>query len=383
MMLERAWDVAVIGCGVFGAWTAYRLAQTGRSVLLVDALGAADPRSSSGAESRIIRAGYGTNALYTRFAVESLAAWTRLFGETNQHLFQPTGVLWFEDPRSGRLTASRHAMTRAGVRFEDLDSADIRRRYPQFHFTDEVAGVLEPDGGVFLADAAVRAVVETARRMGVEFLDQAIRTPVLNGEVLTESGVRLPAGAFVFACGAWLPKLFPDVLGRVIVPTRQELFFFEPPPGSDDFRTPRLPAWIDNSDPRLPYSCPDIAQHGVKAGFHRLGPRFDPDSGDRVASEEATAEIREYIAKRLPALAGSRVIASRVCQYENTHSGDFLIDRHREFPNIWFLGGGSGHGFKHGPAVADYIVGRLEDRVPEESIFTLAANTAPALRSVI
>ncbi len=343
----------------------------------------ADPRSSSGAESRIIRAGYGTNELYTRFAVGSLAAWTQLFGESHKHLFHPTGVLWFADPRSDRLAASRTAMTHAGVLFEDLDSADIRRRYPQFHFTDEVAGVLEPDGGVFLADAAVRVVAEAARRIGVELLNQAIRTPVLNGEVLTESGDRISAVTFVFACGAWLPKLFPDVLGSVIVPTRQELFFFEPPPGSDDFRSPRLPACIDDTDARLPYSCPDIAQHGVKVGFHRLGPRFDPDSGDRAAGEEATAEIREYIAKRLPALAGSPVIASRVCQYENTHSGDFLIDRHPEFPNIWFLGGGSGHGFKHGPAVADYIVGRLEDRVPEESIFTLEANIAPALRSVI
>jgi glycine/D-amino acid oxidase-like deaminating enzyme len=224
--------------------------------------------------------------------------------------------------------------------------------------------------------------VEEARRIGVQFLQEPVRAPVANGEISTASGVRLSAGTFVFACGAWLPKLFPDVLGDVITPTRQELFFFAPPPGGD-FRQPRMPAWIDDTDPKVPYGCPDMEQHGVKIGFHRLGPRFDPDSVDRPVREAATAEIREYVATRFPALAEAPLIASRVCQYENTHRGDFLIDRHPEFPHIWFLGGGSGHGFKHGPAVANYIVGRLEGRIAEEPAFALEANATPACRSVI
>jgi sarcosine oxidase len=367
---------------VFGAWTAYRLAQTGRSVLLVDALGVADPRSSSGAESRIIRAGYGANELYTRFAVESLAAWMQLFADIRKPLFYPTGVLWCADPRSDRFAATRECMARVGVRFEDLDDAAIRRCYPQFQFAGEVAGMLEPDSGVILAQTAVHAVAEAARRIGVEFLRETVHAPVENGEISTASGTRLSASTFVFACGAWLPNLFPDV-GGVITPTRQELFFFAPPPSNGHFRLPRMPAWIDDTDPHVPYGCPDIEQHGVKVGFHRLGPRFDPDSGGRSVSEAATAEMREYVAKRFPALSDAPVVASRVCQYENTHRGDFLIDRHPEFPNIWFLGGGSGHGFKHGPAVANYIVGRLDGRIAEERGFTLVANAAPALRSVI
>jgi sarcosine oxidase len=380
---EKTWDVAVIGSGVFGAWTAYRTAQTGRSVVLVDALGVADPRSSSGAESRIIRAGYGSNEVYTRFAVESLAAWKKLFGDIRKPLFHPTGVLWFADPRNDRFAATRESMSRAGVRFENFDDAAIRRRYPQFHFAGEVAGMLEPNGGVLLADTGVKAVVEAARRIGVEFLQEPVQAPITDGEISTASGTRLSAGTFVFACGAWLPKLFPDVLGDVITPTRQELFFFAPPTSNDHFHSPRMPAWIDDTDPKVPYGCPDMEQHGVKIGFHRLGPRFDPDSVDRPVREAATAEIREYVATRFPALAEAPLIASRVCQYENTHRGDFLIDRHPEFPHIWFLGGGSGHGFKHGPAVANYIVGRLEGRIAEEPAFALEANATPACRSVI
>jgi sarcosine oxidase len=358
------------------------LAQTGRSVLLVDALGVADPRSSSGAESRIIRAGYGANEVYTRFAVESLATWTQLFTQIHKPLFHPTGVLWLADPRNGRLAATRECLTRAGVPFEDLDDAAIRRRYPQFQFSGQVAGMLEPGGGVILAAAAVHAVVEAAQRIGVEILREPIHAPVVNGGISTASGIKIAASRFVFTCGAWLPKLFPEVLGAVITPTRQELFFFATPPGNDSFCPPHMPAWIDDTDPKVPYGCPEI-EHGIKVGFHRLGPRFDPDSGERSVSEEAAAEIRGYVGMRFPGLAESPLIASRVCQYENTHRGDFLIDRHPVFPNIWFLGGGSGHGFKHGPAVANYIVGRLEGRIAEEPTFTLKVNAAPASRSVI
>ena len=370
-------DAAVAGAGVFGVWTAYRLARTGRSVVLLDALGVADPRASSGAESRLIRAAYGASELYTRFAVESLEAWKEIVPS----LFRPTGAVWFDSPQSERLAASREALDRAGVRFEALDAAEIRRRYSQVRLPEDVAGIFEPDAGVILAGDATRAVSDAAQQLGVQLLHERIATPVRNGEVFLNSGDRLIAETFVFACGAWLPKLFPQIHSDVITPTRQELFFFQSP--GPNFSAPDLPAWIDETDPRVPYCFPDIEQHGVKVGFHHLGPPFDPDTGDRTTTEQGAAEMRTYIAARMPGLANTPLIASRVCQYENTPTGDFLIDRHREFPNIWFAGGGSGHGFKHGPAVGRYIVDRLENRGNEEPAFSLESKLKAGERSVI
>jgi sarcosine oxidase len=377
--MEKVWDVAVIGAGVFGAWTAYRLAQTGRSVVLFDAYGIADPRSSSGAESRIIRMGYGSNELYTRFSHQSLGMWLDLCEKTGEALFELTGALRFNF--NERVSPSRDTMRRAGIAFEELDAEAIARRYPQFRLPPDVTGLFEPESGALRAGAAVRAVVNAARKIGVEFRRE--RVTVSDGTVRTSSGDNAAAGIYVFACGAWLPKLFPTILGKVIVPTRQPLFFFGLPAGDDDFRPPRLPVWLDDADPRMPYGFPDIDGQGFKMGFHREGREFDPDTGDRIVTAEEVVEAREYVTARFPALDGAPVIATKVCQYENTHTGDFLIDQHPEFPNIWFAGGGSGHGFKHGPAVGDYVVGRLDGRVASEPRFALDNKMGGERRAVV
>src|SRR6185295_5421087 len=94
-MTKHTFDVAVVGAGVFGAWTAYQLRQSGADVLLIDAYGPGNSRASSGGESRIIRMGYGPDAIYTRMAQRSLTQWQELFGRINRpQLFQQTGVLW-------------------------------------------------------------------------------------------------------------------------------------------------------------------------------------------------------------------------------------------------------------------------------------------------
>jgi sarcosine oxidase len=375
-----SWDVAVIGAGVFGAWTAYQIAESGKKVLLVDGYGVANPLSSSGAESRIMRTAYGANEAYTRFAHGALADWMKLFrstGADTDRFYLKTGVLWLGKKGGELLAASQESMRRAGVDFEVLDTDQIRSRYPQIDPGGEMEAILEPDAGVLLADRCVRAVAKAARRRGVAFLQETVRVPVTDPSTIqTLEGTPIVAETYVFACGAWLPKVFPELLQNMIRPTKQEHFFFGVPPGNTDFNPQRLPAWIDDTDPRMPYGLPDIGGQGIKMGFHREGPPFDPDNDDRLASPDAVAEARRYLAARFPALRNAPLIASKVCQYENSPSGDFLIDRHPEFPHVWFMGGGSGHGFKHGPSVGVYLAGRILGYVPEFKPFTFAAAIA-------
>jgi glycine/D-amino acid oxidase-like deaminating enzyme len=375
----RTYDIAVIGAGVFGAWIAYRFAQTGRSVALLDAHGAANPRSSSGAESRILRAGYGAHHLYTRMASESLEWWRRL--DADAHVFLNTGVLWLSRPGNALLAASREALRNVGAIFEELDAAGVRRRFPQMCVADHVQAILEVDAGVLLAKRAVLAVVEAARALGVELRHETARACV-DAAVKTESGSTISAGAYVYACGSWLPKLFPAV-GPLIRPTRQPLFFFRVPTGNSSFEAAAMPAWIDETDARMPYGIPDIGGGAVKMGFHRLGQPFDPDAGDRIVTPGEIDEAREYLAMRFPALGGAELTSSRICPYENTQSGDFLIDRHPEVANVWLVGGGSGHGFKHGPAVADYVVKRFEGLISEEPRFALRNHSERVARAVL
>lgn len=222
-----------------------------------------------------------------------------------------------------------------------------------------------------MARKAVDAVVRDSIRRGVTFRREAVRPPAGDGATIT-----------VFACGAWLPKLFPGLLGNRIFPTRQEVFFFAPPPGDVSFTAPNLPVWIDFTHPLAPYGFPDLESRGCKLAFDRHGPAIDPDAGDRQLTAEGIAEARQFLAERFPALKNAPLNESRVCQYENTSNGDFLIDRHPQWENIWLVGGGSGHGFKHGPAIGEYVAARILNRADPEPRFSLTTKLERQARTV-
>jgi glycine/D-amino acid oxidase-like deaminating enzyme len=357
------YDVAVIGAGVFGSWTAWHLRRAGLKVLLVDAWGPGHSRSSSGGESRIIRMGYGPDAIYTRMAARSLVAWQKL---KNPRLFHRTGVLWIGRDDDAYTCATRKTLTQEGVPIEVFDAGELARRFPQMRVTAANAlGIWEPESGALMARQAVTAVAEEAIANGVEYR-QAFVDAAHQG---------IDAGVFVYACGPWLPKLFPDLLGNRIFPTRQEVFFFAAP-------TLNLPVWIDFTDPRGPYGFPDLENRGVKLAFDKHGEPFDPDTGDRLVSKESVTRARAFMAERFPSMRDAALTETRVCQYENTSNGDFLIDRHPDFENLWLVGGGSGHGFKHGPAVGEYAASQILANAPSEPRFSLATKKETQSREV-
>jgi sarcosine oxidase len=375
----KTWDVAVVGAGCFGAWAAWQLRQDGLSVLLLDQYGPGNARSSSGGESRIIRMGYGPDELYTRLALSSLAAWQRLAEETREPLFHRTGVLWLARIGDRYATDTFATLARLGVRHERLGSDDLRQRYPQFALGDDVWGMIELASGALMARRAVQAVVREAVRAGAEYRTAAVAPPA-GASVRTADASEIHAGTFVFACGPWLPKLFPDLLGARIFPTRQEVFFFGPPPGDERFAPPRMPAWIDFGEEI--YGLPDLERRGFKLAPDRHGDTIEPDTGDRLVAAESVARMRSFLARRFPALAEAPLLETRVCQYENTSNGDFLIDRHPEADNVWLVGGGSGHGFKHGPAVGAYLAERILRGGPGEPRFSLAAKQTVQKRAI-
>jgi sarcosine oxidase len=380
---QKTYDVAVVGAGVFGAWTAWHLAKRGQRVALIEAYGPAHSRASSGGETRIIRMGYGADELYTRWSQKSLKQWKDFFAATRQPLFLETGVLWMGGDEDKRLEQTSVTLKRCGVMFEELDRAVLEKRYPQIGLDGIKRGIFEPKSGVLMARRAVAAVVEDAVRLGAEYRCAQAVNPRKAGRVehvTTSKGERIAAGEFVFACGPWLGKVFPDVLGTRIFPSRQEVFFFGVPAGDERFAPPALPTFLFQADES--YGMPDLEARGLKIALDRHGEKTDPDTQSRIVSTSAIEEIRRYVAKRFPALKDAPIVETRVCQYENTSNGDFLIDRHSEMENVWFAGGGSGHGFKHGPAVGEYVTGRLLDGTPGEARFSLTTKDIVQTRTV-
>ena len=372
------YDVVVVGAGVFGAWTAYKLRQEGASVLLLDAYGPGNSRASSGGETRIIRLGYGPDEIYSRSAQRSLVLWQQVFEKTGK-LFQKTGVLWLARDNDSYCEATLATLQRIGANHERLDREALARRFPQLALGPITWGILEPDSGALLARRAVQAVAAQ-----VDYIEEAIASPQSKSGKLnsihTANGKEISAERFVFACGPWLPKLFPDLLGELIHVTRQEVFFFGVPPGDDSYNAGVMPAWIDFND--FVYSIPNVDGRGFKIAIDAHGPQFDPDRGERVVTTSGLTAVREYLAQRVPRLVNAPVTETRVCQYENTSNGDFLIDRHPGFENVWLVGGGSGHGFKHGPVVGEYAAEMITGRGTPEPRFSLASKQRVRQREV-
>jgi sarcosine oxidase len=379
------YDFAVIGAGVFGAWTARALRRSGASVVLLDAYGPANSRASSGGETRVIRMGYGPDDLYTRWAIRSLPAWRQLESETGVQIFHQTGVLWLSEDSDEYTPKMLDVLKQQNVACEQLTQGELGSRYPQLHFNQVSWAVLEPESGLLMARRSVQSLVDQLQREGVDYRHATVSPLQLNEslrELKTVEGYRISAGTFIFACGPWLPKIFPELLSGRIFPSRQEIFFLGPPAGSNSFEPSRMPVWLYHQHPYIPYALPDIEGRGFKLAFDLHGEALDPDLDQRIVSEASILRLRSFVAKHIPSLTQAPILETRVCQYENTWNGDFLIDRHPKSENVWIVGGGSGHGFKHGPAVGEYVASQVLGNAAGEPRFTLESKQSVQQRAV-
>jgi monomeric sarcosine oxidase len=371
-------DVIVIGAGVFGACTARSLQRLGRRVLLVDAWAPAHARASSGGESRMTRGSYGADEVYTRMAWDSLAEWKALSARAELPLFHRSGVLFFFPRMEDYVRKSLEVHRRLRLPTQLLEQREMLRRFPQIDFGGVELGLFEPEFGALMARRAVQTLVAEFVGAGGEYRQGMIRVPESGDgklrRIIMQDGADLYAPHFVFACGPWLPKLFPSLLAKRIFPTRQEVFFFAPRAGDDSFCVGRFPGWADFNEGDIYYGFPDLEGRGFKIAHDAHGPPIDPDTAERTPSPAALADVRAYMERRFPGLRGAPLSESRVCQYENSANGDLLIDFHPRHRNVLLVGAGSGHGFKHGPAVGVYAAKLLDGGLDRpEPRFSLAS----------
>jgi len=351
-------SVAVVGAGAFGGWTALQLLRSGAKVTLIDAWGPGNLRASSGGETRIIRGTYGPDQPYTEMAARSLKLWKENQKRWNCQLFYPIGVLWMaRDDADNFERGSLPLLRKSGFRYEELSQADLERRWPQIHVADIRWAIYEPDSGYLTARVACQHVLQAFVHEGGTYIQAAVLPQRTWNTLRLSNGSTFKADQYVYACGPWLGQLFPEVIGDRILATRQDVFFFGAPGGDDRFAEGNLPIWADHRGCFF-YGVPDHMGRGFKVAMDERGPVFDPTSGERAVDPATLRTVRDYLGFRFPAMKDAPLLESRVCQYENTPDHNLIIDRHPEAENVWIVGGGSGHGFKHGPAVGE-IVSRL------------------------
>jgi glycine/D-amino acid oxidase-like deaminating enzyme len=374
---QAAFHVAVVGAGAFGGWTAYHLLKAGARVTLIDAWGAGNARASSGGESRVIRAIYGADRIYVQLVARSYELWREAEERWGARLYFKRGGLWVFDSDDAYARDSLPFLAELGLAIDSLPVEEAKKRYPLIDFFSVKQIYYEHDAGFLLARRACQRVLEGFVAEGGSF----VRSQATPGEIDSGSmkgialadGSRIEADAYVLACGPWLGKLFPDVIGTRVLPTKQDIYYFGTP-AKDAESYAKLPVWLDypDADGRLYYGIPNTEERGFKIADDTRGEEFDPTTGERVPSPEGIERARQYLARRFPGLRGAPLLEARVCQYENSPDGHYLFDRHPRAENVWFLGGGSGHGFKLGPALGEHAALRVLGKAEIDPFFSLS-----------
>ena len=352
----------VVGAGVFGSSTARELARRGWEVTLVEQYSPGTVRSASGGDTRLLRMAHGDEDWYCESARRARTLWLELQESTGVDIWEPIGVAWFARRAGGFEERSRDTLGRLGIRHEWLAPEAANGLYPSLGIEDLHGVLFEPDAGALHARRATQLLVQDAGRLGVRLESRRV-TPAD------------PPGAdvVVWACGAWLPKLFPDDVELVI--SRREVFFLGGGPGWRG-----TPGFCEYDAPF--YGHGDVGGLGVKIAPDGPGEEIDPDSLERVPSDTLRREAHAYAGLRFPALADAPVIGARVCQYSLTADTHFIVAPHPARNGWWLVGGGSGHGFKHGPALGEYIADCVEGERAPEPFHALGPRTAQAgLRS--
>jgi sarcosine oxidase len=359
--------VVIVGAGTFGASLAWWLARAGERITLVDQFEPGDPRASSGGETRLLRCSHGTDGDYAAMARRARTLWRELEVDAREDLLIESGVAWFAHGDEGWEAASERTLQAQGIPVERLEVAEAARLFPSLGDADLAFVLFEPEAGMLRAQRAVRTLAAQAAAHGARVIRGRARPD--GGTAVLEDGSRLEGDAVVWACGPWLAALFGDLVSLTI--TRQELLFFD---GGPEWRAPGVPGWVDYD--RAMYGTGDVDSLGVKVAWDAEGPPLDPDA--ELPTDVITERVvRAYLRDRFPALEGAPIAAARTCRYELSPDSHFIAARHPEHEGVWLVGGGSGHGFKHGPAMAERLAAALAAGAPLPSRFALG-DRAPA-----
>jgi glycine/D-amino acid oxidase-like deaminating enzyme len=354
----------VVGAGAWGAAIADELVGRGWCVTLIEQWAPANARGSSGDRLRLLRVGYASDEdeadlWYARSALHSLQRWRALEREAQIRLLEPAPLVWLGSgaDRPARIVAER--LRAVGLTPEVIAGERLGELFPSIEAADLEFAVLEPHAAVIRAGAAVEALVARTLRAGAR-LELARAEPVPEAGAVRADGRLLRADRVIWACGSWLGRLFPTE--APVTPTWQDVLHWH---SAAAWR--EAPAWFDPHEGV--YGLPDVDGLGVKAATHLPGPALDLDRASRQVRADAVGAVSGYLRRRFPDLAGAPLLWGRVMHYEMTPDANFVIGARADDERSLIAGGGSGHGFKHAPAVGALVADVLEDRDVPPAMF--------------
>jgi len=364
---QKSPDIAVIGAGAFGGWTAYHLRKMGARVTLVDTWGPGNSRSTSGEETRGVRTSYGDRphgVLWARWASQAVQRWKdwdEEFSRTTQEkVFYTTGDLIFRKDWEPFMKDTRKNWDTVGVKYEVLEPNDVRSHYPVIDLQGINVILYEPQAGVVRARRSCERVAESFQHNGGTMVVARALPSLAKGDRLHDmalsNGETLRAGKFVFACGSWLWKIFPEFLRTRLRTPMGNVYYYGTPVGDNRWVAPHMPSFNFPGVTGWAALPNDARGFRVRVGG---GAQTDPDTSQRWIDPSNFSRPRSFLMERFPLLIDAPLLETRSCHYELSVTRNFYIDTHPEWTNVWIAGGGSAEGFKFGPVVGDYVAKRV------------------------
>ena len=362
-------DVIVAGLGAHGSATAYHIAKRGKRVIGFDQFRPPHDRGSSYGKGRVIRTAYSEGPAYVPLVQRAWQLWRELERESGDSLLRITGGISMGPKDSPGLAGIVHSAGVYNLPHEPMTAADIRKRWPVFRPTDDMAGVYESDNGALFPEKCITAHLKLAAKAGA---DLHVEEPVLSWKAPPGGGVevRTPKGTYtadrlVLTVGAWLPKVLGAATsarqGALKLPLRierQVLHWFEPARNAAAFLPANCPNNSWEFEPGKIFYCQANFGDGFKAAFHHMGADIDPDSppgsAARTVSPQEVEEMRAAVEKYIPDAAG-RHLGAAVCMYTDTPDFHFLVDLHPAHRQVVIGSPCAGHGFKFAAAMGEIL----------------------------
>ncbi|HEX3484403.1 MAG TPA: N-methyl-L-tryptophan oxidase [Micropepsaceae bacterium] len=363
------YEIVILGLGAMGSAAAYQLAKRGAKVLGLDQFAPPHTYGSSHGDSRITRLAIGEGAQYTPLALRSHEIWREIEKETGADLLTQTGGLIIS---SGDRTAMLHvdnffantvaAAKAHGIAHELLDTADLRRRFPQFRVRDGEIGYFESTAGFLRPENCVRAQLALAQKHGATLQtgEKVLHfEPSVDDVTVTTTRSTYKAEKLVITAGPWLPELMAANYAQIFKILRQVLLWFDVAGPIEPFEPTRCPVfiWELQGPEQAIYGFPalDGARGGVKVATQQYEHTTTPQTVNREVSEAEISAMHEtYVAPYLPDLRRECVKAV-TCLYTVTPDAGFVIDTHPESERIILASPCSGHGFKHSAAIGEAL----------------------------
>ena len=368
-------DIAVIGLGAVGSAALYQSAKLGARVIGIDRFEPPHDHGSSHGETRITRQAIGEGREFVPLVLRSNEIWDELESATGRDLITRNGGLILASPNiegkhhgsSSFLAETVDAAKAFSIPHQQFSGDDIRRLYPQFRLASDEVGYFEPGAGFLRPEACVETQVAEAKRLGASvFTSETVLEIAPTGDTVRVRTDKdsYEAAKVILAAGPWIAKLLPPERAHHFLVYRQTLCWFALQQSFERYSPDRFPVFIWITGNRLQdmlYGFPAIdgAEGGLKIATERYESTVDPDAVPREVNEESVSEMySEYIAPRLPEVS-SQCLRTATCLYTVTPDAKFVIDYADASQNVLFASTCSGHGFKHSPAVGEFLAQRV------------------------